>query len=216
MTSQATFDAILNNLEDGLVIHDSTLRVVHLNQKALDILGVTVEQLKGKTPMDPQWKMVREDGSPFPHEDNPAVLVMQTGEKVTSVMGIECGMEPLRWIRIQARPFEIENQRHAIVTFTDITEELLYEVQNELVLRASGVGIWRYYVQSQELLWDASMYRLYGVQSHDFTGDYDAWRKTLHPDDLSRCEQEVAMAVNGTKPFDTTFRILLNNQVKLT
>ena len=47
MTSQATFDAILNNLEDGLVIHDSTLRVVHLNQKALDILGVTVEQLKG-------------------------------------------------------------------------------------------------------------------------------------------------------------------------
>ena len=123
-------------------------------------------------------------------------------------MGIECDDQPIRWIRIRTTPLAIRDGIHALL-FTDITDERLVNLQNELVLEASGIGI-QCNLQTHDLQWDSSMYQLYGVNVDDFTGDYDAWRKTLHPDDIQRCEDEIAAAVDGTKRFDTSFRILID------
>lgn len=214
MANESTFDQILDNLEDGLVIHDNSLRVIKFNRRALSILGINQDQLMGKTPMDPQWQMIHEDGSPFLHEDNPAVVTVTTGEPVKAIMGIECGVHPIRWIRINSVPSQIDGSRHAIITFTDITEERLNHAQTQLVLESSGVGIWRFNIQTQEVQWDASMYQLYGIRKQDFTGDYQAWRRTLHPDDVEHSEHALQQAIAGKAPFDTTFRILVHGQVR--
>jgi PAS domain-containing protein len=35
------------------------------NPAALELLGLTEDQLLGKTSFDPEWKVIHEDGSPF-------------------------------------------------------------------------------------------------------------------------------------------------------
>ena len=55
------------------------------------------------------------------------------------------------------------------------------------------------------------MYRIYGVEKENFSGEYEAWRSGLHPDDIERCDNEVAMALSGEKSFDSEFRIIWPN-----
>lgn len=210
----AMFETILDNLTDGLVIHDPTLRVVRFNQAALSILAVTEDQLMGKTPMDPQWKMIKADGRPFPHDENPAVVAIQTNRPVDAVMGLECGPDPLRWIRIRATPVDVDGHLHAIVTFTDITRDRLIQLQNELVLETSGIGIWRYNIQTRTLSWGTSMFELYGVDIDTFTVDTDAWRGRVHPADLSRVEHQLDRLIHASEALDTSFRIHTPTGVK--
>jgi len=90
-----------------------------------------------------------------------------------------------------------------------MADEALHESKQRLALAAlhNGVGIWDWNLQSQEMIWDDSMYALYHIKREDFSGTEDAWRRALHPDDLERGDKEVEAALSGEKPFDTDFRV---------
>lgn len=49
---------ILNLVSEGFVLQDSNGVIIEFNQSALKILGLTEDQLKGKTSTDPHWKCV--------------------------------------------------------------------------------------------------------------------------------------------------------------
>ncbi len=70
------------------------------------------------------------------------------------------------------------------------------------------MGIWDYDVVSNTLTWDAQMFALYGITRDQFGGAYEAWRAGVHPDDQSRGDVEIQMALRGEKEFDTEFRVL--------
>lgn len=89
------------------------------------------------------------------------------------------------------------------------TDSLLREHEELLSLATlhNGVGIWDWNQQTQAMVWDDSMYALYHIRREDFSGTEEAWRQSLHPDDLERGDKEVAAALSGEKPFDTEFRV---------
>ncbi|TRW99737.1 sensor domain-containing diguanylate cyclase [Candidatus Methylobacter oryzae] len=101
----------------------------------------------------------------------------------------------------------IENAR--IYQQTTMAENTLREHEERLSLATlhNGVGIWDWNLQTQEMIWDDSMYALYHIRREDFSGTEDAWRQSLHPDDLERGDQEVEDALSGKKPFNTEFRV---------
>lgn len=82
-----------------------------------------------------------------------------------------------------------------------------------LATRAANVGVWDWEIESNTLIWDDSLYELYSLKKEDFSGAYEAWRQTLHPDDLQRVEDEVKAALAGDQNFDTEFRILRRGEV---
>ncbi len=90
------------------------------------------------------------------------------------------------------------------------TENALKQLSTRLSLatRAGRVGVWDYDTVNNILIWDDEMYRLYGIDEKNFIGEYDAWRKGLHPDDLRRGDEEIQMALSGEKEFDTEFRVV--------
>jgi hypothetical protein len=45
------------------------------NPAALE-LGLTEDQLLGKTSFDPEWKVIHEDGSPFPGDTHPVPVAI--------------------------------------------------------------------------------------------------------------------------------------------
>jgi PAS domain S-box-containing protein len=73
---------------------------------------------------------------------------------------------------------------------------------------SAKIGVWDYQVKENKLLWDNSMYPLYGVSPDNFSGAYQAWQQGLHPDDRERGDRELKQALNGEHPFDTEFRVV--------
>ena len=73
---------------------------------------------------------------------------------------------------------------------------------------SAGIGVWDFNIQENTLIWDKWMYTLYGTSAEQFDGAYDAWEKGLHPDDMSRCRNEIQQAIDGDTDFDSEFKVL--------
>ena len=77
----------------------------------------------------------------------------------------------------------------------------------QLAIEAAGLGIWDWDVQQDRLVWDDSMYRLYGVRKEEFSGAYDAWSQCLLPEDFARAHGDVEAALHGDREFRSDFRV---------
>lgn len=78
----------------------------------------------------------------------------------------------------------------------------------ELAAHAGELGIWEWSVTDNRLEWDETMFRLYGIERADFSGAYEAWAKSVHPEDRKPAEDALSAAVAGGQEFATSFRIL--------
>lgn len=74
--------------------------------------------------------------------------------------------------------------------------------------RAARVGVWEWDIPANRLWWDDNMYALYGVDPGSFSGAYDAWQKTLHPEDFAKASADVQHSLAGESAFDTSFRVV--------
>jgi PAS domain S-box-containing protein len=80
-----------------------------------------------------------------------------------------------------------------------------------LATHAGQVGVWDWDIPKNELVWDNSMYRLYGIQKGDFGGAYEAWARTIHPQDKAHTEGEIQAALRGEREYAPEFRIVRPN-----
>ncbi|CAG1022264.1 two-component system, LuxR family, sensor histidine kinase DctS [Methylococcales bacterium] len=85
------------------------------------------------------------------------------------------------------------------------------EQRLKLAVASGKVGIWDYNLQTQELIWDDTMFALYGAKREAFSGAYDAWSTRLHPDDKSSTEAALQDAVAGIKDYAPEFRVIWPN-----
>lgn len=124
-------DERLRRLQDaisvGVVVHDRSGAIIHCNRAASEILGLTVEQIRGRTALDPRWRAIREDGSDFPGIEHPAMVTLRTGKPVRNVvMGVmHAATAARRWILINSTPvFDAVTGelQEVVATFVDITE----------------------------------------------------------------------------------------------
>lgn len=125
--SERQFRTLFETMAHGVVIHDEDGKILEANKAAERILGMKHDQLLGLTSLDPRWRAIREDGSPFPGEEHPAMIALQTGEAVHDVvMGVYSPLiEKRNWININAVPVFLGSQERpaqVYVTFEDITE----------------------------------------------------------------------------------------------
>jgi PAS domain-containing protein len=97
---------LFENMTQGVVYHSSTGEVIYANKAASRILGLTSDQLFGKTSFDPSWRSIREDGSDYPGELHPAIITLKTSKEVRNeVMGVFSPNEnSYVWININSIP----------------------------------------------------------------------------------------------------------------
>ncbi len=127
--------AAIENLTEGVVLHNKDFEIIEFNSSALEILGLTAQQLTGKTSMDPDWRTIKEDGTAFPGEEHPAVLALKTGKEQHNVlMGVSRPNSELRWIKINATPIFLPDELapyRVVVSFSDITNEKNAAIQTD-------------------------------------------------------------------------------------
>ncbi len=126
---------LFDSLPLGIVFQNPQGEITTANPAAETILGLTLDQMRGITSMDPRWHAVKEDGAPLPGAEHPAMVALRTGQPVSDVvMGIfNPRLERLTWIRVKALPLRTGETR-AISGVYAVFEDITTHKQAELAL----------------------------------------------------------------------------------
>jgi len=145
---------LFETMSQGVVYQDTEGKIISANPAAERILGLSFEQMQGKTSMDPRWKMICEDGSAVPGSEHPAMVALQKCQKVGPVVRgvLRPDQEANIWLSITAIPlFQPGDTKpfQVYATFEDITERkrvepVLREREQylEAILRTAPDGFW--------------------------------------------------------------------------
>jgi PAS domain S-box-containing protein len=136
---------LFETMNQGVVYQSAEGFIISANNAAEQILGLTLDQMKGKTSMDPDWKAIYEDGRDMPGDEHPSMRALATGKKIGPiVIGI---FHPISikhiWVSIVAIPLfkPGEEKPYQVYTaFEDISQqkkanELIRKLNDELEQR---------------------------------------------------------------------------------
>jgi PAS domain S-box-containing protein len=208
---------LIDTMDAGIVVQERGGTIVSCNPSACRILGLSADQLAGRTSMDPRWRAITAEGATFPGEGHPAMVSFRTGKPVTNiVMGIRMEGEEQRWVLINAQPLGLEADgapERVVCSFLDITALRREETKRH---RAE---------ERAEKFFTISL-DLFCLTSFDgkFLRVNPAWRDVLgwteqeltslaqlelvHPEDRERTIAEIARLASGASSvaFETRFR----------
>lgn len=123
---QSYYSKALMSMAEG-VMFEGPGGLLHVaNDSLQQMLGLTVEQISRRAPLDPGWQTIREDGSPFPSSEYPARITLETGRPISDVMlGVRKPDGSLTWLTVNSRPVPSQDGSgpSVVTTFRDSTEQ---------------------------------------------------------------------------------------------
>ena len=129
--NEQRLQALLDNISCGVIVHGSDSHIIDANPAACRVIGLTLDQMRGKVAIDPYWCFLEEDGSVMPLARFPVPQVLARGSAVNKlVLGVQRPDLPRPvWVQVDAYPFREEQGQisQIVVTFADITELKLAE-----------------------------------------------------------------------------------------
>ncbi|MFY0534518.1 PAS domain-containing protein [Nannocystis pusilla] len=78
--SEERYRTSIAALEEGIVLQSRDGTIHTCNASAERLLGLTRDQMLGRTSLDPRWRAVHEDGAPFPGHTHPSITTLMSGE----------------------------------------------------------------------------------------------------------------------------------------
>lgn len=110
-----------------------------------------------------------------------------------------------------------QESRKVAILFNDVTARKLGEASlrdSEERLRlaqdAAKAGTWEWHLKSNKNIWSDELWQLYGLEPHSVTPSYDAWRDTVHRDDLPTVERIISNAASKGIEFEAEWRVRKN------
>ena len=169
----------------GILVQDARGVIVYANEAAQQILGLNLDQLKGRTSLDPRWQAMREDGSPLQGSDHPAMIALRTEQPQRhAIMSIALPSGERRWLEVDALPVhEPDGNLEVVCTFADITQRRLGELaQTRLaaIVDSSEDAIIGKSLDGIVESWNAGATRIYGYTAREAIGSHISF---IAPDD---------------------------------
>ena len=133
-------DTLLSSLGIGVLIQGPNAEMIRWNGAVLELLGVSADQLSGRTSFDPEWGVIHVDGSDYPGQTHPVPQAIATGKSVkNAIMGVWRPSSSDRvWLLVNADPiFDDEGELHLVLcTFSDISERSLFDKNHQQLAKA--------------------------------------------------------------------------------
>ncbi len=149
---------LFETMAQGVIYQAADGKIVSANPSAEKILGLSFDEMQGKTSKAPRWKMIEEDGTAVPGDDHPAMIALRTGQKVGPVIrGLyRPDLNSHIWLNITAIPLYQPGETgpfQAYATFEDITAQK----QTETALRESE-SKFRFLAENMtDVIWTADL-----------------------------------------------------------
>lgn len=126
------FILLFENVAQGVIYLNKEGKISEANPAAIDLLGLSQEQIIGVESVDARWAAIKPDYSSFHSDEYPAIIALRTGKPVFNVvMGVKQAVKnKYVWILINAVPEFKEGETEpfrVFTTFTDITDQIELE-----------------------------------------------------------------------------------------
>src|SRR5258708_5021365 len=109
--SEERIRKLINSLHVGILLQGPQTEILFSNETALNILGLTEDELYGSSSFYPDLNVVHEDGSSFPASTHPVPIAIKTKRSVSNVIMGVCrpGRNDRVWLLVNAEPFLDDN-----------------------------------------------------------------------------------------------------------
>jgi PAS domain S-box-containing protein len=219
-TNERTRDMI-DTLAEGLVYQGLDGSILEWNAAAERVLGLTGDELGGRQCVDPRWRAIRADGSPWPGETHPAMEALRTGEPVdAALMGVHQPGGALVWLRVNARPVRDADgeMTGVLAAFYDVTAQVDLERRSakltetiRAAVETGAVGMAMLDRQGRAMFVNGSLARILGVSVADATGSQ--LRDYIHPEDpVQRLFDEMRVGLIDRLSEDVCLRTQLGEE----
>ena len=125
--SEENYRTLIQKIQTAVVVHGPDTRILTCNSMAQELLGLTEDQLLGKTAIDPDWYFFHEDGTVMSFEEYPVNQVIARRQELRNfIVGVHRPNKEQKndvWVLVNAVPVFVNDEIvQVILTFIDITE----------------------------------------------------------------------------------------------
>jgi len=211
-SSKTRFEALVENGSDCVIIISPEAKLIYVSRSVTKILGYSPEDVL-KLDMMTLIHPDEAEGAQMAIVNamqKPGVPVQGHTSRVRHKDG-SC-----RWLEAVVTNMLHDPSINGIVdNFRDVTDRIQAEEElrittQRLVLatRASKLGIWDQDIAKDKLIWDESMFRIYGIKKESFKENHAAWMELIHPEDKPAFQENTEKVMRGEGNLDIEFRIL--------
>ncbi len=218
--SEQRYLDLIEHIPAGVVVHGAHSEILQANARACDLLGLSLEQMRGLEAIDPQWQFLNADGSRMALENYPVNQVLRDRLRVQNlVVGVKRNdATGLVWAMCNAFPV-LDNHgllSEVVVCFTEITElkrteQALRKSEERLrlVLLGSNDAPWDWDLQSQTVYYAPRWWQMIGLAVEEQPSTIALWDSLLHPDDKQRVDTSLVRILGSSvQSFELEFRLL--------
>ncbi len=204
--------ALLNTLPAGVVEYSAeSAAIVDCNDAACHVLGLTRDQMMGRSSVEGGWRAIREDLTPYPGEAHPVHRSLVTGQEFRGeMMGIITGSGDQRWLNVNTAPIRgAEGEiTGAVACFVDVTEQRAQRMLLQMALHAANIGTWQWRIDGGEHEWSEASCRMLGFGVDEFRDQIPNCRERIHPADLAKSDAALrAHLEDPTRPYVSEIRM---------
>lgn len=218
--SRQLINSIVQNVAVGILVQGPQSEIIENNKAACEMLGLTEDQLRGKTSFDEHWKVIHLDGTTFKPEDHPVPQAIQKLKPINNVvMGVHRPItNDLVWLLVDAIPvFDDQGELlYVVCSFNDITARKKAEddlkISNERFSysnKATFDAIWDWDLKTDIIFVGEQFSSLFGHQFENNFMNASLCETFVHPEDRKTTFESLDLAIeNGDETWSSEYRYL--------
>lgn len=207
------FELLTKHANDMILVADDTTRIIEANERALETLGYTRDELLGMKVAD-----LRDPAQDLSYVDDRLAELMAKGElRVEENVRRKDGS--ILPVEISARVIEVQGQTYLQGILRDNTERRRAEEalrKSEAMLkeaqRMAHIGNWELDLVNNVLTWSDENYRIFEIDRARFGASYEAFLAAVHPEDRAMVNKAYTDSVKNRTPYGIVHRLLFPEQ----
>jgi two-component system CheB/CheR fusion protein len=205
VSKERKYKILFENMALGIVLFDESGEIIETNDKFLEILGYTKDDIKDKN-----IKKLNLPITDIKYIDKP----LSREIKVTNNKNQEI------WINSTISKYydEVDQKNLYIKTVEDITEKKelsqqleLEETKKRLALKIGNIGTWEHDFVSGQIEWSDQIYDIFEKSNDEFANTFESFLQIIHPDDREDVAKAYNTAIKERKKYHTTHRLLMDD-----
>ena len=213
---QAQSTGVLDAMSSGLTVLDLDGTIRFANPAALEVFGLTPDEMTGLSNRDDRWQAVHEDGSPWSGDTHPSAVATRTGvPQRDQIMGVSNPQGEVFWVTVNAVPIHdaAGTMTGVACSFDDVTarraaDAALHDARRRLeaALDLAGLATWELDLATGQQQWSPQMFAIFGLDPAHGAPDTSLHRALLHPDDYDAFAAMGQECLTNGTPVQTIIR----------
>ncbi len=217
--SDQRYRKLVENVPAAVVVHGPSSEILVANSTASRLLGLSMEQLKGRVAIDPRWRFLREDGTGMPLEEYPVNQVLHGRKPIKDVvLGVQRpDLAAPVWVMCNGFPVMSDDGQieEAVISFTDVTvlklaEQALHKSEERLrlVLQGANDASWDWDLVGKSIYYSPRWWAMIGHGVDEVPSAPDLWERLLPPGDRLHVLHAFETALDsGVDTYQVEFRL---------